>query len=165
MVREVLKSGKPGANGTDGKDALGTWENVKKALSSATALKESIITIDSMGAPSIYGGSIYGAQIYAGLSDASNFAKISSDGFELYQYGVKSPKFNVNVNQTGTLVTLTMGAGSTSPLYNTFEIHKGKLFSRMIYTDNSGTISGFQFNAGGDIQVYGNLSGVTAVFG
>lgn len=56
------EDGKPGANGND---ASVTFDNVLKALQKASSTKSTFITADEVGAPSIYGGKIYGAEMYA----------------------------------------------------------------------------------------------------
>ena len=67
---------------------------MRRALSSAAALKESIITIDSIGSPNLYGGNIYGCNIYAGTG-GNFFANMTSDGFSVYMDDARLPKIRL----------------------------------------------------------------------
>lgn len=155
--------GKDGTDGADGKDALGTWENVKKALSSAAAIKESIITIDGVGSPNIYGGKIYGTEIYSGDGQDS-FVRMTKSGLEVFVDDISKPKFTLGLGESADkspFMVLGSGDGAGS---NRFWIGKGERYAMMQYRYSNRT-TGFMFNDDGTITVSGELKGVTAEFG
>ena len=159
----VGTDGKDGVDGSDGRDANVTYGNIKAALQKASGITDAYFTMDEMGAPYIYSGKIFGAEIYAGDDESSNFARISSDGFELYKYGVAPPKFKVTVTESGNLVALTMGSGSKND-NGVFCIDKGTTFTRLYYTTRTGTMVGFRFDDDGTVGLIGesNLTFVLA---
>lgn len=53
-----------GTDGRPGSDASVTFNNILRALQTASNTKTTFITADEMGAPNIYGGKIYGSVFY-----------------------------------------------------------------------------------------------------
>lgn len=153
--------GEDGAPGSDGSDANVTWDNVKRALSSASAIDESIITIDSLGAPNIYGGNIYGCNIYAG--DGSNsFAHMGEKEFSIYMFNSSIPKIRLSVGEVGNDPTLQLGEGDGSGS-NIFYATKSTKSTTLVYYSANKNTSGFIFGDG-YIEPIGELN-VTARFG
>ena len=150
--------GEDGKPGSDGSDANVTWSNVKKALSSAAALNASIITIDSVGAPNIYGGNIYGCNIYAG-DGSSSFAQMTEAGFYLFRDDIATPKAQLAVGLDGT-VSLILGAGSgdSTGIANRFYLTKDSTGTTLLYNDTNMNQCGFFFGRNGVITPIGELN-------
>ncbi len=146
--------GEDGEPGEPGTDADVTWDNVRRALSSAAALKESIITIDSIGSPNLYGGNIYGCNIYAGTG-GNFFANMTSDGFSVYMDDARLPKIRLTT-AGGDAPQIQLGSGDGRG-FNRFSIVKTGTLTSLEYTASSGRVSGFMFEDGtitpiGDLQ-------------
>lgn len=155
-----------GTDGSDGSDANVNWNNVKQALSSAAALNESIITIDSVGAPNIYGGKIYGTEIYAGES-SNVFARVDGAGLCVFNDATEIPKVQVGVDTEygqWPQIILGSGTGASSGMNGRMYITKMSDSAQIIYADSSGNTCGFSFGAGGIIEPIGELN-VAARFG
>lgn len=74
-----------GQDGSNGSDANVTFDNILKALQKAASTKETFITADSLGAPTIYGGEIYGATMYSNEFNVyPEDGEVSSGGLVLY---------------------------------------------------------------------------------
>ena len=75
--------GKKGDKGDSGDPLDVNYDNIKSALQLAHGTKDTFITADAAGAPTIYGGNIYGAKIYAGNGD-DGYLKMDETGIDLY---------------------------------------------------------------------------------
>lgn len=79
---------KDGLNGVNGSDATVNYNNILSALQKAASLSSAFMTVDALGAPSIYGGKIYGAEMFA---NKFNVFPLDEDGKADY-----SGSFNIH---------------------------------------------------------------------
>lgn len=156
--------------GTDGANGVVNYNRVNQILADTYKITQTQIDGTSIESPTIkggeiYGGKIYGGEIYAGEDTSSNYAKMSSKGLELYQYGVAYPKFVANVSEKGEQISIVMGAGNDARGANRFHINKLQYSTQMYYEPVLGQYIGFEFCDTGEIKVMdGGTLNITAVF-
>lgn len=77
--------GEDGRDGMNGSDATINYNSIKAALQKAASLPSAFMTVDALGAPSIYGGKIYGAEMYANEFNVYPLdTKKESGGFNIH---------------------------------------------------------------------------------
>lgn len=167
-----------GENGEPGSDANVNWANVKAALSSTAAIRASIITIDSVGAPNIYGGNIYGGNIYAGDGSTDYYSQMNDDGFTIWYEGdVKARMYSEGEDTSTPVVGIDLGRGSNDSTSDnpwsssdTFHITKGAGYAELTYISDVGDGDGepvaytIRFDENG-ISLDSSIAKSTAVFG
>lgn len=93
-----------GTDGKNGSNANVTFDSIKSALQKAASTQTSFITADEVGAPTIYGGKIYGAQMYANEFNVHPLDETDYTGsFNIYGMfdGEQYHMFQISYNGTG----------------------------------------------------------------
>ena len=157
---------------SNAQDAANNAASLARAIAQGT-YKENNTTFISNKC--IYSPTIYGAEIYAANNNA--YTEVLSNGFAMYCTGdddewMRNPKVLMTyVNSSDPYVQLVLGAGSSSSALSTnrFYIEKHANYTSLLYNDSNSKKSGFNFKAGGVIEVIGTGIGtsttVTAVWG
>ena len=160
------------------KDASNAQKDANSAASLARAIAQGTYKEDNttfISNKCIYSPTIYGAEIYAANNNA--YTEVLSNGFAMYCTGdddewMRNPKVLMTyVNSSDPYVQLVLGAGSSSSALSTnrFYIEKHADYTSLLYNDSNSKKSGFNFKAGGVIEVIGTGIGtsttVTAVWG
>ena len=168
----LTKAGQAIKDASNAQNAANGAASLARAIAQGTYKEDNTTFISNK---CIYSPTIYGAEIYAANNNA--YTEVLSNGFAMYCTGdddgwMRNPKVLMTyVNSSDPYVQLVLGAGSSGSSLSTnrFYIEKHANYTSLLYNDSNSKKSGFNFKAGGVIEVIGTGIGtsttVTAVWG